>query len=142
MLRDRKPRRDHSFDLRPRLAQGGFDPLRSFAAGESEPQIAGPLRKRNDLFAHSRSDDDVLDERDGPRLGEAAYFLEHAAPVDGKHEDSRGSSLAGGRVAAHAERVARDQLLERHAHAEAQRATEYPADAARRDLQDTRAGGR
>ena len=65
----------------------------------------------------------------------AADFLEHSRARDGQHHHARSRALAFELVDGEAECVAEDQLLERDARAEPQRARTQAADRTRRDLE-------
>src|SRR5438552_2062363 len=141
-LRHRKLGSDHGFDAGTRRPQRCLDFLGRVATCEGEPEIRRALRKRNDLLAQVRGDDHVFDQRHATCVVDPAHLLEHAAPTDGQHEHTGRAPLPRRRLAPETKRVPEDQLLQRHADAEAQRPPAQAADAPCSDLEDSRPGRR
>ena len=84
-------------------------------------------------------DRDLLDAGHGLRRVLTAHGHEPPGARDRDHHDASRASLAVERVDLPAERVAQDQLLERHAGAEPEGAGAEAADRACGDLDDPRA---
>src|SRR3989338_8277760 len=140
----RRPQRmgsleDGEVQQRVGAAQGGFGLSGYRGAGEDEAEIARSLGQRDDRVALGDGDGDVLDAGDGARGLEPADLFEDAAARDRDHHDARCGTLALERGDGPAQRVAQDDLLERHAGAEAQRARAQPPDGARGPLDEPRA---
>src|SRR5439155_1142528 len=106
------------------------------AAGEDEAEILGALGQRHDPLAPVHRNGDVLDAGHRARLIEAFDALQDAAVRDGNHHDAGGGTLALQGRDGPAQSMAQDDLLERHARAEAQGPRAQPADGARGQLDE------
>src|SRR5258706_1115578 len=101
------------------LAQRRLGVLRTRRAGKDEAQVARPLGQRLDPMSGRDADPHVHYARDGPGQLHPAHRVEPAAPGGRDHHDARSLMLALEPADVVAEHVPQDQLLERHAVAEA-----------------------
>src|SRR3954468_11071121 len=129
---------NHDVEARVRLAQRLFDLLRRLGLGEYEAEVAVALRQRDERAADRDRDLEPGDVRGGSRLLLTLDPLEYALVPDRQHHHARGQLLAAHVVEWQVERVAEDQLLERHAEPEAEAARAEPADRARGELEHLR----
>src|SRR5438132_323008 len=113
-----------------------LDLLRLGAAREDEAEVLPALGQGDELLSHVRGDRDLLDAGHRLRRVLAAHRHEPPGARDRDHHDSSRPSLAVERVDLPAERVAQDQLLERHAGAEPEGTGAEAPDRAGGDLDD------
>src|SRR5437660_2172349 len=124
-------RHDDEVEAAVGLAERRLDTLRRLGAGEDESGVARALRKRNEVLPRMGSDGNLVDPWDGPGLRLPPDLFEHPSPRDRKHHHPDGAALSLERADLHAERLTKDQLLQRQAGAEAERARAQPADGPR-----------
>src|SRR3990172_2645391 len=105
-----------------RLSKRALDALGRLGAGKDKPKIPGPLRKGYQVLPRMGGDGNLVDPENGPRLHLAADLLQDPCPPDRNHHHTCRPPLARERRDPHAEGMAKDQLLQRKACAEAERA--------------------
>ena len=95
-----------------RLPQRGLHSPGVLAARKDESRVARSFRKRHEPLPGVRGDLDVLHQRHGPGLADAAHFAQRTRPGNGNHHDAGSGALSFQRGDRHADRVAQDDLFE------------------------------